>query len=98
MIGANYRARRRGRANRPERDTEGWLARRLVVREPAAGRDQARTTLVDALFGATADAGSIPAASTKSRFAGILQVSLGNLLVFDGLEAVRCSTAHRSSA
>jgi hypothetical protein len=37
----------------------------LVVREPAAGRDQARTTLVDALFGATADAGSIPAASTQ---------------------------------
>jgi hypothetical protein len=35
----------------------------LVVREPAGGRDQARTTLVDALFGATADAGSIPAAS-----------------------------------
>ena len=63
MIGANDRARRRGRANRPERDTEGWLARRLVVREPAAGRDQARTTLVDVLFGATADAGSIPAAS-----------------------------------
>jgi hypothetical protein len=62
----------------------------LVVREPAAGRDEARTTLVDVLLGATADAGSIPAAST---FGSTVRVSrrspLGNdcdFVILDSLE------------
>src|ERR671936_1453842 len=36
--GANERARRGGSANRPKRDTKGWLARRLVGCQPAGGR------------------------------------------------------------
>src|ERR1035437_10472313 len=35
--GANERARRGGRANRPKRDTEGWLARREGGCTPAGG-------------------------------------------------------------
>ena len=48
----------------------------MVVCEPAGGRDQAQTTLVDALFGATADAGSIPAASIKVRETTAVNVEL----------------------
>src|SRR4029079_6331544 len=35
--GVRKRARRLGRANRPKRDTKGWLARRLVGCQPAGG-------------------------------------------------------------
>ena len=59
-----HRARRQGRANRPRRDTQRMASPSGVSsRNRPAGESESGTTLVDALSGASADAGSIPAAS-----------------------------------
>ena len=66
-----HRARRQGRANRPRRDTQRMASPSGVSsRNRPAGESESGTTLVDALSGASADAGSIPAASIKRRLQG----------------------------
>jgi hypothetical protein len=60
-----HRARRQGRATRPRRDIQRMASPSGVSsRNRPAGESESGTTLVDALSGASADAGSIPAAST----------------------------------
>ena len=77
-----HRARRQGRANRPRRDIQRMASPSGVSsRNRPAGESESGTTLVDALSGASADAGSIPAASIKRRLQDFLEEG-GNDSVF----------------